>query len=129
MEIYVSRGEGGVTIEVSSRLLWSSTRKEMEKLLCFAAAILAYAGIASQQASIVGFVVVLLLTGFANVAALVPQAERVGKGGDSAAEEGRRVRPGEKSESCREKHKIEEDEYREERLPNTRIKKTAKTVK
>ena len=86
MGIYAYRGEGGVTIEVSSRLLPSLTRKEKEKLRCFAASILAFMGIACQLASIVGFVVVLLLTGVANVA-LVPQAKRVGKGGDSPGRE------------------------------------------
>ena len=80
MGIYAYRGERGVTIEVSSRLLQSLTRKEKEKLRCFAASILAFMGIACQLASIVGFVVVLLLTGVANVA-LVPEAERVGNVG------------------------------------------------
>ena len=64
--------------------------------------------IACQLASIVGFVVVLLLTGVANVA-LVPQAERIGKGGDSP-EEGEEA-SGEKSESRTEEHEIEEDEH------------------
>ena len=90
MGIYAYHGERGVTIEVSLWLLQSLTRKEKEKLRYFAASILAFVGIACQLASIVGFVVVLLLTGVANVA-LVPQAERVGKGGDSPA--------GEKSQS------------------------------
>ena len=61
------------------------------------------------MASIVGFVVVLLLTGVVNVV-LVPQAERVGKGGDFPEEE-KRERGGEKSESRTEEHEIEEDEY------------------
>ena len=79
-------------------------------------------GIACQLASIVVFIIVLLLTGVANVA-LVPQAERVGKGGDSPE------RSKEKSGSQEEQREIEEDEYREQRLPNTRIRKTAKTEK
>ena len=78
MGIYAYRGERGVTIEVSSRLLQSLTKKEKEKLQWVAASILAFVGIACQLASIVVFVIVLLLTGVANVA-LVPQAERVGK--------------------------------------------------
>ena len=82
MGIYAYRRERGVTIEVSSRLLQFLTRKEKEKLRCFAPSILAFVEIACQLASIVGYVVVLLLTGVANVA-LVPQAEPVGKGGDS----------------------------------------------
>ena len=82
MGIYAYRGERGVTIEVSSRLLQSLTKKEKEKLRCVAASILAFVGIPCQLASIVVFVIVLLLTGVANVA-LVPQAERVGQGGDS----------------------------------------------
>ena len=82
-------------------------------------------GIGCQLASIVVFVIVLLLTGVANVA-LVPQAKRVGKGGDTA---GKRVASGEKSPSQDEQGEIEEDEYREQRLPNTRIRKTAKTAK
>ena len=86
MGIYAYRRERGVTIEVSSRLLQSLTRKEKEKLRCFAESILAFMGIACHLASIVGFVVVLLLTGVANVA-LVPQAERVGKGGDCPGRE------------------------------------------
>ena len=81
MGIYMYSGERGVTIEVSSRLLQALTRKEKERLRCFAALILAFVGIESQLASIVGFVIVLLLTGVANVA-LVSQAERVGKGED-----------------------------------------------
>ena len=125
MGIYAYRGERGVTIEVSSRLLQGLTRKEKEKPRCFAASILAFVGIACQLASIVGFAVVLLLTGVASVA-LVPQAERFGKGGDSLGGE---ASSGEKSESRTEQHKIEEDEHREERLPNTKIKKTAKTAK
>ena len=68
-----------------------------------------FAGIECQLASIVGFVVVLLLTEVANVG-LVPQAERVGKGGDSPAEE-ERGRGEKKSESHMEQHEIEEDEY------------------
>ena len=127
MGIYAYRGEHGVTIEVSSRLLPSLTRKEKEKLRCFAASILVLAGIACQLASIVGFVVVLLRTGVTNVA-LVPQAEGVGKGGDSTKEE-EKGKGGKKTENKREQHEIKEDEYREERRPNTRIKKTAKTVK
>ena len=118
MEIYAYRGERGVTIEVSSRLLQSLTRKEKEKLRCFAASILAFVGIACQLASIVVYFIFLLLTGVANVA-LVPQAEHVGKGGDSPG------RSGEKSQSKEEQRQIEEDEYREQRLPTTRIRKTA----
>ena len=128
MEIYAYRRERGMTIEVSSRLLQSLTRKEKEMLRCFAVLILAFAGIACQLASIVGFVVVLLLTGVANVE-LVPQAERVGKGGNSPEQEEEKEELGEKSESQTGQHEIEEDEYREERLPNTRIKKRAKTAK
>ena len=129
MGIYAYCGERGVTIEASLRLLQSLTRKEKEKLRCFAASIFAFAQIACQLASNVGFVVVLLQTGVANVE-LVPQAERVGKGGDSPKKEGRRERSGEKSESRTEQHEIEKDEYGEERLPNTGIKKkTAKTAK
>ena len=121
MGIYAYRGERGVTIEVSSRLLQSLTRKEKEKLRCFAASILAFVGIACQLASILGFVVVLLLTGVANVA-LVPQAERVGKGGDSPNEG--KESSGEKELGSRGKqHEIEEDEHREERQPNTKTKK------
>ena len=126
MGIYVYRGECGVTIEVSSRLLQSLTRKEKEKLRCFAASILAFVGLACQLASIVGFVIVLLLTGVANVA-LVPQAQRLGKGGDSPRK--RKGASGEKSQSQDEQREIEEDEHREQRLPNTRIRKTAKTEK
>ena len=126
MGIYAYCGERGVTIEVSSRLLQSLTRKEKGKLRCFAAAILVFVGIACQLASIVGFVIVLLMTGVGNVA-LVPQAERVGKGGDSPGKG--EEQSGEKSESQDEQREIEEDEYREQRLPNTRIRKTAKTVK
>ena len=59
MGIYAYRGERGVAIEVSSRLLQALTRKEKEKLRCFAASILAFVGIACQLASIVGFVVVV----------------------------------------------------------------------
>ena len=122
MGIYAYSGERGVTIKVSSQLLQSLTRKEKEKLRRFAASIHAFMGIACQLASIVVFVIVLLLTGVANVA-LVPQAERVGKGGESPGESG------EKSRSQDEQREIEEDEYRERRLPNTRIRKTAKTKK
>ena len=86
MGIYAYRGERGVTIEVSSWLLQSLTRKEKEKLRCFATSILAFVGIAWQLVSIVVFVIVLLLTGVANVA-LVPQAERVGRGGNSRERE------------------------------------------
>ena len=82
MGIYVYGGERRVTIEVSSQLLQSLTKGEKEKLRCSAASILAFAVTACRLASIVGFVIVLLLTGVANVA-LVPQAERVEKGGDS----------------------------------------------
>ena len=124
--IYTYRGERGVTIEVSSRLLQSLTREKKEKLGCFAASILAFVGIACQLASIVVFVIVLLLTGVVNVA-LVPQAERVGKGGDSPGKRGESSRK--KSRSQDEQCEIEEDEYREQRLPNTRIRKTAKTEK
>ena len=55
-----------------------------------------------------GFVVVLLLTGVANVE-LVPQAEHVRKGGDSPEEE--KGESGKKSASWREQHEIEEEEY------------------
>ena len=75
---------------------------------------------------LLGFVVVLLLTGVANVT-FVPQAERVGKGGDSPEE--KKESSGEQSQSQTEENENEEDEYREERLPNTRIKKTAKMAK
>ena len=60
--------------------------------------------------------------------ALVPQAECVGKGVDSPEEE-RREGAGEEWESQTEQHEIEEDEYREKRLPNTRIGKIAKTAR
>ena len=83
-----------------------------------------FVGIACQLASIVGFVIVLLLTRVANVA-LVPQAECVGKGGDSLGQKGE---SGEKSQSQEEQREIDE-EYRAGRLPKTRIRKTAKTVK
>ena len=74
-----------------------------------------------------GFVIVLLLTGVVNVA-LVPQAERVGKGGDSPRK--KKGKSGEKSKSQQdEKGEIEEDEYQEQRLANTRIGKTAKMEK
>ena len=109
MGIYAYRGERGVTIEVSSRLLQSLTRKEKERLRCFAASILAFVEIACQLASIVMFVIVLLLTGVANVV-LVPQAERVEKEGNSP---GKRGESGEKSQSQEEQREIEEDEYRE----------------
>ena len=56
MGIYAYRGERGVTIEVSSGLLRSLTRKGKEKLQCFAASIPAFVGIACQLASRVGFV-------------------------------------------------------------------------
>ena len=123
MEIYAYRRERGMTIEVISQLLQSLTRKEKEMLRCFAVSILAFVGIACRLASIVGFVVVLLLTGVANVT-LVPQAELVGKGGDSLKE--KKDSSGQKSQSQREQHELEEDEYREERLPNTRFKKQQK---
>ena len=86
MGIYAYHGERGVTIEVSSRLLQSLTRKKTEKLQSFAASILAFVRIECQLASIVGFVVVLLLTGVANVA-FVPQAECIRKGGTSLERE------------------------------------------
>ena len=82
-------------------------------------------GIARQLASMVGFVIVLLLTGVANVA-LVPQAESVGRRGDSPEREGEL---GEKSQSQDEQHEIEEDEHREKRLQNTRIGRISKTAK
>ena len=100
--IYAYRGERGVTIEVSSRLLQSLTRKEKEKLRCFGGSILAFVGIACQLASIVVFVIVLLPTGVANVA-LVPQEERVGKAADSP---GRGEGSGEKSTRQDEKREI-----------------------
>ena len=71
MGIYADCGERGVTIEVSSRLLLSLTRKEKEKLRCFPKSIGAFAEIGCQLVSIVGCVIVLPLTGVANVA-LVP---------------------------------------------------------
>ena len=126
MGIYAYRGERGVTIEVSLRLLQSLTRKEKEKLRCFAASILAFVGIACQLASIVGFVIVLLLTGVGNVA-LVPQADCIGKGGDYPGEQ--EGSSGEKSQSQEEQRETEEDKYREQRLQNTRIRKTAKMAK
>ena len=73
-----------------------------------------------------GFVIVLLQTGVANVA-LVPQAERVGKGGESPGK--REESLGEKSQSQDQQCEIEEDKYRQQRLPNTRIGKTAKKAK
>ena len=45
MGICAYRGERGLTIEVSSRLLQSLTKKEKEKLRGFAASILAFVGI------------------------------------------------------------------------------------
>ena len=93
--IYVYRQERGVAIEAISWLLQSLTKKEKEKLRCFTASIPAFVSIACQLASIEGFVIVLLLTGVANVV-LVPQAEHMGKGGDSP-EKSRRS--GEKSQS------------------------------
>ena len=63
MGIYAYHREHRVRIEVSSRLLQRLTRKEKEKLRCFAASILAFAGIECQLASIVGFVIVFLLPG------------------------------------------------------------------
>ena len=109
MGIYTYCGECGVTIEVSSRLLQSLTKKEKEKLRCVAASILAFVGIACQLASIVVFVIVLLLTGVKKVG-LVPQAEHVGKGRDSRGRgEGS---SGEKS-GGRKEHEIEEQEHRE----------------
>ena len=42
MGIYVYRREHGVTVEVSSQLLHLPTRKEKEKLRCFAASILTF---------------------------------------------------------------------------------------
>ena len=71
------------------------------------------------------FVIVLLLTGVANVG-LVPQAEQVEKGGDSPGEP--RKSSGEKSQS-KQGREIEEDKYREKRLPNMRIGKRAKAAK
>ena len=68
--------------EVSPQLLQSISKKEKKKLRCFAALILAFVKITCQLASIVGLVIVFFLTVVANVA-LVPQAERVGKRGDS----------------------------------------------
>ena len=73
MGIYGYRGEHRVRIKVSSRLLQSLTEKEKEKLRCFAASINAIVGIVCQLASIVVFVIVLLLTGVANVALLPKQ--------------------------------------------------------
>ena len=110
MGIYAYRGERGVTIEVSSRLLQSLTREEQENLQSCAASILALVGIACQLASIVGFVIALLLTGVANVA-LVPQAKRVGKGVNQLGE--KKVSSGEKSQCQDEQRKMEEYEYPE----------------
>ena len=127
MGIYAYRGECGVMIEVRSGLLQSLTKKEKETLRCFAASILAFVGIACQLASVVVFVIVFFLTGVTNMA-LVPQAECVGKGGESPRK--RRGREsGEKSRSRDEQWKIEEDEYRQQRLQNTRSGNTAKTPK
>ena len=106
--IYAYRGKHRVTIEVSSRLRQWLTRKEKEKLQCFAASILAFVAKACQLASIVGFVIVLFLTGVANVA-LLPQAERVGKREDSSREG--KESSGEKSQSQTEQHEIKEDKY------------------
>ena len=119
MGTYAYHGESGVRIEAISGLLHALTRKENEKLRCFAASILTFMGIACQLGNIVVFVLVLLLTGFANVA-LVPQAERIGKGGDSPGKR-EEEQSGKKSQSQKEQREIEEDEYREQRLPNTRI--------
>ena len=83
-------------------------------------------GIACQLASPVGIVIPLLQTAVANVA-LVTQAERIGKGGDSPGE--RKETLGEKSQSKKEGHEIEEDEHRVKRLQYTRIGKTAKKAK
>lgn len=83
MRIYVYRRERTVRIEVSSRLLKSFIKKAKKKLQRFAESILASMGIACQLASMVGFVIVLLQTGVANVA-LVHQEELVVKGGDSS---------------------------------------------
>ena len=46
MGIYAYCGERRVTVKVSSKLMQSLTRKEKEKLRCFAASILAFVGIA-----------------------------------------------------------------------------------
>ena len=96
-----------MTSEVSPRLLQSLTRAEKEKMQCFAALILAFVGIECQLATIVGFVIVLLLKGVANVA-LVPQAEHVGKGGNSP---GDRKKSSVKKSQSQEEHKIDGDEY------------------
>ena len=82
MGIYVYRRECRVMIEVSSRLLQSLTKKDKEKLPCFAVSILAFVRIACLLASIVRFVMVILLTGVTKLV-LLPPAERVGQGGDS----------------------------------------------
>ena len=79
MGIYTYCRERGVTIEVSSRLLQSSTRKGKEMLHCSAALILAFVGIECQPVSIMRLVIILLLAEVANVT-LVPQVEHVGKG-------------------------------------------------
>ena len=83
-------------MEFSLRLLQSLTEKEKEKLRCFAALILTFLGKACQLASVVGIVIILLLTAVVNVA-LVPPAECVGEGGNSPRE--RRKPSGEKSQS------------------------------
>ena len=63
-------------IEACLRLLESLTKKEQEKLRCLAASILAVVEIPCQMATIVGFDIIILLTGVVNVAlALVPHAE------------------------------------------------------
>ena len=111
MGIYAYRRERGVTIEVSSRLLQSLIRKEKEKLRCFTVSILAFVGIVCQLASIVGFVILLLLTGVANLV-LLPQAECIGKGGNSLRQRGA---SGEKSLTQEEQCEINE-EYRVERI-------------
>ena len=110
MGIYAYRGERGVTIEVSLRLLQLLTEKKKEKLRWFTASIFTFVGIACELASIVVFVIALLLTGVVNVA-LVPQAESVIKGGDSSAKREKESLGG-KSESQDEQREIEVDEYR-----------------
>ena len=87
MGIYTYCRERGVTIDVSSQLLQSSTRNGKEMLHCFAVLILAFVGIGCQPVSIMGVVTILLLAGVANVA-LVPQVDHVGKGRDVPGEPG-----------------------------------------
>ena len=93
--------------EVSSQLLQMLSRMERKNCDASHGSILDFVEIACQLASIVRFFSVLLLTGVVNER-LVPQAEHVGKGGDSLGE--RKESSGDKSQNQTEQREIAEDE-------------------